>query len=248
VSFSAITGGDLELARGSLRELNVIASSLRETGARSPMPLEEAMLRLEGHDEGPVLLVEPSDAIESGAPGENVELLRALVGRGIEDAGVIVNDAEAVLSLRGARPGELRETVIGGRSGGIGAEPLALEVELVSKSDGRFVPESDRSRLARVLGDPVEMGPCTVVRAGGVLVLLTSRRTPPFDLAQWRSQGVDPEGLFAIGVKATVEHEPAYEPIAKASYAVDLPGPCTEDLRRLPFRRVSRPVYPLDNM
>jgi microcystin degradation protein MlrC len=248
VSFSAITGGDLELARGSLRELNVIASSLRETAAKSPISLEEAMLRLEGHEEGPVLLLEPSDAIESGAPGENVELLRALVEGSIEDAGVIVNDAEAVLSLRGAQPGELRETVIGGKSGGIGAEPLALEVELVSKSDGRFVPESDRSQLARVLGDPVEMGPCTVVRAGGVLVLLTSRRTPPFDLAQWRSQGVEPGDLFAIGVKAAAGHRLAYDPIATASYVLDLPGPCSEDLRSLPFENVTRPVYPLDDL
>jgi microcystin degradation protein MlrC len=64
----------------------------------------------------------------------------------------------------------------------------------------------------------------------------------------WRSQGVDPENLFVIGVKAAVEHRPAYGPIAKASYAVDLPGPCAENLRRLPFKHVSRPVYPLDEL
>lgn len=92
------------------------------------------------------------------------------------------------------------------------------------------------------------MGPCAVVRHGGVKVLLTSRRTPPLDLAQWRSQGIDPENLFAIGVKAAVEHRPAYNPIAKASYTVDTPGPCTENLRRLPFEHVRRPVYRLDEM
>jgi microcystin degradation protein MlrC len=92
------------------------------------------------------------------------------------------------------------------------------------------------------------MGPCAVVRAGDVTVLLTSRRTPPFDLGQWRSQGVDPENLFAIGVKAATEHRPAYDSIAKASHTVDLPGPCAEDLQRLPFSRVSRPIYPLDEL
>ena len=92
------------------------------------------------------------------------------------------------------------------------------------------------------------MGPCAVVRHEGVIMLLTSRRTPPFDLGQWRSQGVDPEELFVISVKAAVEHRPAYDPIARASYVVDLPGSCAEDLRHLPFRRVSRPIYPLDAM
>jgi hypothetical protein len=39
------------------------------------------------------------------------------------------------------------------------------------------------------------MGPSAVVRIGdGITVLLTSRKTPPFDLAQLRSQGLVPEG------------------------------------------------------
>ena len=79
-------------------------------------------------------------------------------------------------------------------------------------------------------------------------MLLTSRRTPPFDLGQWRSQGVDPEGLFVIVIKAAAEHRPAYYPIATASYIVDLPGPSAENLKRLPFGGVSRPVYPLDDL
>ena len=50
------------------------------------------------------------------------------------------------------------------------------------------------------------MGPCAVVRHDGVTVLLTSRMTPPSDLGQWRSQGVDPEGFLVIAVKAATEH------------------------------------------
>ena len=69
MSFSAITAGDLELARGALRELNVIASSLRDSGNRPGMPLEEVILRLQEHSEEPVLLVEPSDNVGAGAPG-----------------------------------------------------------------------------------------------------------------------------------------------------------------------------------
>ena len=248
VSFSAVTLGDLEMARAAVRELNVLASSKREVGTRPGMPLEEAMLRLEEHHEGPVLLVEPSDNVGAGAQGENTHILRAFVEHEIGGAGVVINDAEAVRFLWDVRLGERREVVIGGKSGEIGSEPLVLEVEVMSRSDGRFVPEGGGSHLAYVLGDRVDMGPCAVVRAGDVTVLLTSRRTPPVDLGQWRSQGVDPERLFAIGVKAATEHRPAYDPIAKASYTVDLPGPCAEDLRRLPFSRVSRPIYPLDEL
>ena len=92
-------------------------------------------------------------------------------------------------------------------------------------------------------GEEPSAGPET-----GVSVLLTSRRTPPLDLGQWRSQGVDPENLFVKGIKAAIEHRPAYAPIARVSYTVDLPGPSAENLGRLPFEHVSRPVYPLDEM
>lgn len=246
--FSAITSGDLELSRAVLRELNVIASSLRWTESQFGITLEEAMFRLEEHREGPVLFVEPSDDIESGAPGESTHLLRAFVERGVRDAGVIINDTEAVRSLQHALLGERLELAIGGKSGEIGAEPFALEVEVLSKSDGRFVVENKDSPLVPMLGEEVNMGPCAVVRHQGTTVLLTSRRTPPFDLGQWRSQGVDPEELFVVGVKASVGHRQAYDPIARASYTVDLPGSCPQDLSRLPYERVSRPIYPVDEL
>ena len=80
------------------------------------------------------------------------------------------------------------------------------------------------------------MGPSAVVRIDGVTVLLTSRRTPPFDLGQLRSQGIIPEKLTAIGVKAAVAHRRAYDPIARGSYTVATPGPCSSALANIPYR------------
>ena len=160
VSFSAITAGDLELARGALRELNVIASSLRDSGNRPGMPLEEAMLRLQEHSEGPVLLVEPSDNVGAGAPGDSTLVLRALVERGVPSAGVVINDPETVAVLGNARPGERHNVVIGGKSREIGAQPLPLEVEVVSRSHGLFVPEDGRCWFPYLSGEQVDMGPC----------------------------------------------------------------------------------------
>ena len=90
------------------------------------------------------------------------------------------------------------------------------------------------------------MGPCAVVRHRNVTLLLTSARTPPFELGQFRSQGIEPSQFAVIGVKAAVAHRRAYDPITGASFWVDTPGPCSSDVAAFPYRRLQRPVYPLD--
>jgi microcystin degradation protein MlrC len=95
-------------------------------------------------------------------------------------------------------------------------------------------------------GAGFDMGPCAVVRTAGVTLLLTTNKTPPFDLGQYRSQGIDPEAFNWICVKAAVGHRQADDPIASASYLVDTPGPCSSNLALFPYRRLRHPVYPLD--
>ena len=136
--------------------------------------------------------------------------------------------------------------VLGGKSVGVGAQPLPLTVTFLRRTDGVFRLEDPQSHAASLNGATVRMGPSAVIRHKNVTLLLTSRKTPPFDLGQWRSQGVAPESLSVIVVKAAVAHRRAYDPIAAASYTVETPGPCASDLRTLPFRHVRRPVFPLD--
>jgi microcystin degradation protein MlrC len=248
VSFTINTLGDEATTCGYLEELCQAALRLPTVPSNPEISLAEAMARLATFDSGPVLLVEPSDNIGAGAPGAGVAILKALVEGGVENAGVIVNDPEAVTALAGCARGERRTLEIGARSSPLYGGGVTLEIELVSRNDGRFRLEDAHSHMASMLGSNVEMGPCALVRHRGVLILLTSRPTAPFDLAQWRSQGVAPEGLFAIGVKAAVAHRQAYDPIARATIYVATPGPCATDLRTLPYRHVRRPIRPLDDL
>ena len=123
---------------------------------------------------------------------------------------------------------------------------MKLEVELISRSDGRFEVEDANSNQVVMLGRVINMGPSAVVRHGGLTILLTSKKMAPFDLAQWRSQGIEPRDLKIIGVKAAVGHRAAYGKIASDSFTVSSSGPCAGDLTRLPYKRIRRPVYPLD--
>jgi microcystin degradation protein MlrC len=219
---------------------------LRVAGLPADQPIDEVIAGLDPHAEGPILLVEPSDNIGGGAPGDCTGVLRALLRHKVERSLVAINDPEAVAALASEAIGAEADLMIGGKGSAFDEGPVPLRVRLVSRSDGRFELEDRHSHLASVKGVKVDMGPCAVVEAAGVTILLTSRKIPPWDLGQFRSQGIAPETFRVIGVKAAVGHRQAYDPIKKASYNVLTPGPCSSRPHAFPYKRLRRPIYPLD--
>jgi microcystin degradation protein MlrC len=246
VSFSVISTGSEDSGRRALERLAGTAHALKARGLPAEESIDAVMERICPVRRGPVLLVEPSDNIGGGAPGDGTGVLRALMRHRVENAAVVIDDPACVRMLAGLPIGGRTTLPIGGKGSPLDEGPLSLDVELVSRSDGRFQLEDINSHLAASQGRVIEMGPCAVVRAAGIRILLTSRKTPPFDLGQLRSQGIEPMALSIIGVKAAVAHRRAYDPIATASFTVSTPGPCTSDPRLLPYRRLRRPIFPLD--
>lgn len=229
-----------------LQALVGAAVAMRREGVPEEWELEAALDHAAGHDgPGLVVIVEPADNIGGGAPGDCTSVLRAFLARGLDKACVVINDPAAVAALAGLPIGAEADLAIGGRGSGADPGPVAARVRLVSRSDGRFTLEDRHSHMA-ALGVNVEMGPSAVVVCGGVTILLTTRKTAPMDLGQLRSQGIEPSELRYIGVKAAVAHRQAYDKVRGPSYTVRTPGPCTSDLRRLPYLNLRRPVFPLD--
>jgi microcystin degradation protein MlrC len=246
VSFAVATVGDEARARAALEKLSTLAMELRDAGNVSDPPIAEVFPQLDPLPPGLTVLVEPSDNIGAGAPGDGTGLLRALVEHRIEDAAIAIHDPQAVRELATVKRGGKMTLALGGRGSRLDPGPLTLEVVQVSRSDGKFALEDRQSHLASLAGDRFDMGVCSIVRHGGLTILLTSHRTPPFDLGQWRSQGIDPARLSVIAVKAAVAHRRVYDPIAARMLWVDTPGPCTSNLRTLPYRKIQRPIFPLD--
>jgi microcystin degradation protein MlrC len=246
VSFGVVTEGDDEAARTALRQLANLAWEMRKDGIPFEHDLDSVVRDFVPTGKGPVVVVEPADNIGGGGPGDCTEVMRAFLKYNVQGAGIVIADAEAVARLQSVPIGGRITLPIGGKGWKHDPGPVTLDVELVSRSDGRFEAEDPNSNQVVVLGRVINMGPSAVVRCGGLTILLTSDKMAPFDLAQWRSQGVEPRDLTMIGVKAAVGHRAAYGKIASGSFTVSSSGPCTGDLTRLPYKNLRRPVFPLD--
>ena len=260
VSFVA-SGTDDEAVSNCLQQLSDKAQELRALGNVTDPPLAEVMAKLPSFTSGITVLVEPSDNIGGGAPGDGTGLLRALIEHEVANSAICIADLAAVEKARAAGIGSKVTLSIGGKGSRLDAGPVDLEVEVIFLSDGRFELEDKQSHLASMCGDRFDMGPSAVVRrrvrqnaespqsgdSAYITILVTSIKTPPFDLGQWRSQGIEPTKLSVIAVKAAVAHRRAYDPIAAHMFWVDTPGPCSSNLKTLPYKHIRRPIYPLDS-
>ncbi len=240
VSFQIVTTSSDD-ARKPLDQLTQAAHQMNGLARPAEWSIDDVMTELVNNPvDGLTVLVEPADNIGGGAPGDTTGLLRALVHHRASQSAICINDPLAVEVLHGHRPTDRLSLPIGGRGSRFDTGPLTLDVELVSTSDGRFELADKQSHLASMSGDHFDMGRSAVVRHAGLQILLTSRKTPPFDLGQWRSQGIEPASQSVIVVKAAVAHRRAYDPITARSFTVDTPGPCRSDLSQLDYIHATR--------
>ena len=109
---------------------------------------------------------------------------------------VALCDERAVKQLSQLPVGARARLPLGGRGWPADPGPLEADVTLISRGSGAFQFEDPQNHLASAYGAGFDMGPCAVVQTAGVTILLTTHRTPPFDLGQFRSQGIQPERIL----------------------------------------------------
>jgi len=121
-------------------------------------------------------------------------------------------------------------------------QPLPLHARVDRVSDGTF-----RYAGGILGGVEVTMGPSAVLAVGSIRLLVMSAPTYDWGDDQYRAVGLDPAAAKLVGVKNMMNFRFGYGDVMKAFFVLDLPGPTPPDMRQLPFERVKRPVFPLDD-
>ncbi len=202
------------------------------------MPLDAALDQALALPAGPIVLADMADNAGGGAPSDSTFILRAMLARGMRDAALgSIWDPGAVALAFEAGEGARMRLRVGGKLGPMSGDPIDLDATV--------------TRLARQvmqdgLGGKVRMGDCAAITAGGIDIVLNSKRTQTFTPSAFTNLGLDPAAKRYVVVKSMNHFRAGFAPIAKSILYVAAPGTIDFDYRRLTYRRVRRPIYPLD--
>jgi microcystin degradation protein MlrC len=196
--------------------------------------------------EGPVIMLDHFDNTGSGGTMDTTRVLAEIMRQGLDDAVFFaIRDPESVARLIEAGVGNEATVRLGGKMDmpalDLRGEPLEVTGQVRLISDGGFT-----IRGPMYTGVRVSMGRSVVLDTGKVEVVVTEHHHEPWDLGCLLSLGIDPRAKRYVALKSRIHYRAGFKPIAKAIVECAGVGVCTSDYGRLTFRRMRRPIYPLD--
>jgi len=232
-----VADGDAALARQRAeslgREFYDMREQLKLRLPSIPDALEEARSL-----PGLVVLAEMGDNPGGGAPGDNTELLRAMIERGITDAAVgCFWDPMVALTCADAGEGAELEIRLGGKCGPSSGVPLDLRVQVKAVREGYSQTAFPGTRM--------DMGLTVWLQHGGITILANSVRSQVFHPDLFTGLGVDLSKMRYIAVKSSQHFRTGFDPIADHVIRVATPGALNLDYVTIPFvKRRPAPYYP----
>jgi microcystin degradation protein MlrC len=197
---------------------------------------------------GPVLLLDHYDNTASGGTMDTTEVLAEILRQGLDNVAVFgIFDPAAVQEMVRAGVGNQVTVSLGGKipmpSIARQSKPLSITGRVKLISDGRFPATVAMSR-----GLTMNMGTTAVLSAGGVEIVVISRHIEPFDPGCFTSVGIDPTKRKYLMLKSRIHYRVGFRKLARAVVECAGVGVCTSDYSELSFKRVRRPIYPLDGV
>jgi microcystin degradation protein MlrC len=243
LSVTVTTNNEPALAREIADTVKEACWAKRHAFQVDAVPVAEAVREAIDTEDGLVVLGDLADSGGAGTPGDGTALLAELMKQNAKGA-VIGNiaDAAAVQEAVKAGIGKQVTLTVGGKTDKAHGDPVQISGRVRVIHDGVFTAATTFN------AGTYRRGTTVVVDCGGLEVILTSRPVLVFEPNHFRSLGIEPTQRKIIAAKSELQHRAGFEGIAQKIIDVDTPGLATQDFSRLPFRRIRRPVVPLDNL
>jgi microcystin degradation protein MlrC len=212
--------------------------ALRGTTGHQMLDIDTSIdvaLAIEG---GPVVLADVWDNPGGGTAGDATTVLRRFLERGIENAAFgTIWDPMAVRLCIAAGEGAIMPLRFGGKAAPHSGQPMDAEVTIT-----KVVPRA----IQHFRDSVVPLGDSAAIRVGGIDVVLNSNRAQAFEPDLFSNLGIDPLKRKMLVVKSANHFYGAFSKIAKKVIYIDAGGPYPGDPRKVAYRKIRRPIWPLD--
>lgn len=246
-SVAVSTDGDPVKARALAEGLMDEVWAQRNHSTIHFTPLNDAVAKAKSgeRESKPLVIADYSDNPGAGAYGDATVLLNALIDADVRHCAFhAICDPEAVVQAAAAGVGNQVTLSLGGKvDPTAGGGPLTVTAHVAAITDGDVT-------LYGPMGGGVTRGYGLSARLkiGGIDVVVISNNGQAIDLAQFTSLGIEPTRCATLVVKSMQHFRAAFEPIAREVLEVDTGALCTKNFKARPYRRVRRPIWPLDEI
>jgi microcystin degradation protein MlrC len=205
--------------------------------------VEDAVREALATETGPVVLGDLADSGGAGTPGDGTALLAELLKQNAQSAVIgNITDPAAVQEAIRVGVGKQVSLTVGGKVDKSHGDPVQVGGRVRIIHDGVYTAATIFN------AGTYRRGATVVLDCGGVEVILTSRPTHGFEVNHFRSLGIEPTERKIVVCKSELQHRAGFAGVAKKFIDVDTPGLATQSLSRLPFQKIRRPVFPLDDI
>lgn len=238
------TDGDAGLAKEAAEDVAALILETLEDFRQSLPGADDAIREALAATELPVIVAEVSDNAGGGAPGSGTHLLRALLAANEpETCFGFVWDPETAAQAHAAGAGATIPVRLGGFWDELHGAPIEAEAYVKVLSDGKF-------RLTNPMGagSLTNLGPMARLVIGNVDVIVGSRRAQTLDDELFLLHGIDVRRMRVVALKSHQHFRGGFQQLAGTIIRADTPGFTTSNLSDLPFARIERAIWPLDEL
>lgn len=237
-----VTDDDQALAEKLADELADLAWSLRDAfQMREAVSVDDAVRMADQAATGVVALSDTGDTVFGGAAGDSNLILESILRQGVKSKALIPMIApKTVARLIAIGEGNTATLPLGGETTPF-FQPIEATGVVRKIADGQIELDYNHQR-------EIDMGRTVLFDIGPVTLLISELRGVAGNLpGVYRAFGVEPTD-YKMAVLKTASNFQYFAPITSQVIRVDTRGPGQSDIFTLPWRRIPRPIYPLDAM
>lgn len=240
-----VTDNDPALAEKLADEMAEMVWEIRDAFlVREAISVDDALIAADAEPEGLVVVSDTGDTVFGGAAGDSNVILEAALRLKLNGPVLIpMISKEAVATLADAGEGAEVTLPLGGCTAREFFTPLDVTGTVRKVADGTDVKLSNYFHQTSV-----NMGRVVIFETGPVTLMITELRGVAGNVPDaYRAFGIEPSDYKMVVLK-TASNFQFFKSITSRLIRADTRGPGQSDVYSLPWKRLPRPIHPLDQV